>query len=147
MICKENGIGIEGCYVQNSTSEVIPLGGNIFFYYNSSSIFILYSFKIKNFFNLESRIINNQKHSCESLDGGKIRYMIHCKLYYFLTLNLILVLGCRKDNNVFGRGQVWTDAHIRYQCTNEGTTKVLGEKFKISIIFQDALMMMVYLLI
>lgn len=27
---------------------------------------------------------------------------------------------------MFGRGQIWTDSHIRYQCTSEGTTKVLG---------------------
>lgn len=42
-----------GCYIQNSGTDVISLGS--------------------------SKIINNNKHNCELLDGGKIRYTINCK--------------------------------------------------------------------
>uniref|UniRef100_A0A915D277 Abnormal cell migration protein 18-like fibronectin type I domain-containing protein n=1 Tax=Ditylenchus dipsaci TaxID=166011 RepID=A0A915D277_9BILA len=69
LVCKENGVVIEGCY-NNSKPEAF----------------------------------------CELMDNGKIRY----------TINL---LGCRKGNEMYGEGQIWTDKHIRYQCSNQGTTR------------------------
>ncbi|KAI6171406.1 hypothetical protein M3Y97_01041000 [Aphelenchoides bicaudatus] len=87
LICKENGIAIAGCFIQNQTTEVIMLG--------------------------ESRIIGNHKHSCELLDGGKIRY----------TVNL---LGCRKEDKMYSEGEIWTEKHIRYQCADTGNPVVLG---------------------
>ncbi|KAI6188871.1 hypothetical protein M3Y98_00401000 [Aphelenchoides besseyi] len=87
LICKDNGIAIAGCFVQNRTDEFIMLG--------------------------ESRIIGNHKHNCELMEKGKIRY----------TVNM---LGCHKEDNVFTEGQIWTDKHIRYQCTESGNPKVLG---------------------
>ncbi|KAH7731661.1 Protein Y37D8A.3 [Aphelenchoides avenae] len=86
LICKDNGIAIEGCFVQNRTDDVIMLG--------------------------ESRIIGNYKHNCEVMDKGKIRYTVH-------------LVGCRKGEDVYHEGQIWTDKHIRYQCLN-GAAAVLG---------------------
>ncbi|CAD5221979.1 unnamed protein product [Bursaphelenchus xylophilus] len=87
LICKDGGVAISGCYVQNRTDDVIFLG--------------------------ESRIIGKHKHNCELMDGGKIRY----------TINL---LGCRKGDEVYSEGQIWTEKHVRYQCGDQGQTKVIG---------------------
>jgi len=39
------------------------------------------------------------------------------------------VIGCRNGSEEFRPGQIWTDQHIRYQCSPEGETKVLGAVF------------------
>lgn len=36
----------------------------------------------------ESRIIGNHKHSCELLDGGKIRYTVNCGVFLRFLLPL-----------------------------------------------------------
>uniref|UniRef100_A0A1I7Z5E1 Abnormal cell migration protein 18-like fibronectin type I domain-containing protein n=1 Tax=Steinernema glaseri TaxID=37863 RepID=A0A1I7Z5E1_9BILA len=36
------------------------------------------------------------------------------------------LIGCRKEDEIFNEGQIWTDKHIRYQCLGEGALKVLG---------------------
>ncbi|KAI1725314.1 hypothetical protein DdX_01970 [Ditylenchus destructor] len=87
LVCRETGVAIEGCYVQNSPNEVIVLG--------------------------ESRIIGNHKHSCEVVEGHKIRYIIN-------------MLGCQKGNQMYREGQTWTDKHIKYQCMEDSTTRALG---------------------
>uniref|UniRef100_A0A914YI72 Abnormal cell migration protein 18-like fibronectin type I domain-containing protein n=1 Tax=Panagrolaimus superbus TaxID=310955 RepID=A0A914YI72_9BILA len=87
IICKENGPVIEGCYIQNRESDIVLLG--------------------------ESIIIGKQKHSCEVMPYGKIRYTINA-------------LGCRKGEEIYSEGQIWTDKHIRYQCVESGVTRVLG---------------------
>uniref|UniRef100_A0A914C4U4 Abnormal cell migration protein 18-like fibronectin type I domain-containing protein n=1 Tax=Acrobeloides nanus TaxID=290746 RepID=A0A914C4U4_9BILA len=61
----------------------------------------------------ESVVIGQHRHTCEILAKGKVRYTVN-------------VLGCRRDQEVYSEGQIWTDKHIRYQCTETGTTKVLG---------------------
>lgn len=81
----------------------------------------------------ESRIIGNHKHSCELLDGGKIRYTVNRE--YGLRILKVpsslsnLVIGCRKEDQVYNEGEVWTEKHIRYQCTDTGNPKVLGISF------------------
>lgn len=45
----------------------------------------------------------------------------------------ILVIGCKKDDEFFNEGQIWTEKHIRYQCTSDGTLKVLGELYLIAL--------------
>ncbi|KAL4002596.1 hypothetical protein ACH3XW_4105 [Acanthocheilonema viteae] len=59
------------------------------------------------------RIVDHYLHKCELLDQGRVRY----------TANLI---GCKKDNEFFNEGQIWTSEHIRYQCTSYGIVRVLG---------------------
>ncbi|VDN89669.1 unnamed protein product [Brugia pahangi] len=59
------------------------------------------------------RIVEHYLHKCELLDQGRVRY----------TANLI---GCKKDNEFFNEGQIWTSEHIRYQCTSYGIVRVLG---------------------
>ncbi|VDK62099.1 unnamed protein product [Onchocerca ochengi] len=59
------------------------------------------------------RILDHHLHKCELLDQGRVRY----------TANLI---GCKKDNEFFNEGQIWTSEHIRYQCTSYGIVRVLG---------------------
>uniref|UniRef100_A0A9J2PW63 Abnormal cell migration protein 18-like fibronectin type I domain-containing protein n=1 Tax=Ascaris lumbricoides TaxID=6252 RepID=A0A9J2PW63_ASCLU len=59
------------------------------------------------------RVIAHYRHNCELLSQGKVRY----------SVNLI---GCKKDDEFFNEGQIWTEKHIRYQCTSDGTLKVLG---------------------
>ncbi|VDO25133.1 unnamed protein product [Onchocerca flexuosa] len=59
------------------------------------------------------RILDHYLHKCELLDQGRVRY----------TANLI---GCKKDNEFFNEGQIWTTEHIRYQCTSYGIVRVLG---------------------
>ncbi|VDN41554.1 unnamed protein product [Gongylonema pulchrum] len=41
-------------------------------------------------------------------------------------MSLIAVVGCKKDNEFYNEGQIWTTEHIRYQCTVEGIIRVLG---------------------
>lgn len=76
-----------GCFLQNSPREIIVLG--------------------------ESRIVGNQKHSCEIVEGHKIRYIIN-------------MLGCQRGKQMYREGQVWTDKHIKYQCMEDSTAKALG---------------------
>ncbi|VDM42414.1 unnamed protein product [Toxocara canis] len=59
------------------------------------------------------RVIGHYRHSCELISEGRVRY----------TVNLV---GCKKDDEFFNEGQVWTEKHIRYQCTSDGTLRVLG---------------------
>uniref|UniRef100_A0A914LVD0 Abnormal cell migration protein 18-like fibronectin type I domain-containing protein n=2 Tax=Meloidogyne TaxID=189290 RepID=A0A914LVD0_MELIC len=63
----------------------------------------------------ESRIISDRRHSCELTENGKIRYVIN-------------FIGCFNSNGSaeYKPGQIWTEKHIRYQCSREGMTKVLG---------------------
>uniref|UniRef100_A0AC35EZF8 Uncharacterized protein n=1 Tax=Panagrolaimus sp. PS1159 TaxID=55785 RepID=A0AC35EZF8_9BILA len=84
---QQNGPVIEGCYIQNRESDIVLLG--------------------------ESMIIGRQKHSCEVMPYGKIRYTVNA-------------LGCKKGEEIYSEGQIWTDKHIRYQCVESGVTRVLG---------------------
>uniref|UniRef100_A0A914LUD8 Abnormal cell migration protein 18-like fibronectin type I domain-containing protein n=1 Tax=Meloidogyne incognita TaxID=6306 RepID=A0A914LUD8_MELIC len=63
----------------------------------------------------ESRIISDRRHSCELTENGKIRYIIN-------------FIGCFNSNGSaeYKPGQIWTEKHIRYQCSREGMTRVLG---------------------
>ncbi|TKR75923.1 hypothetical protein L596_017144 [Steinernema carpocapsae] len=87
LICRQNGIGIDGCYAQNASDIVIPLG--------------------------QIQVIGNYRHNCEILERGRVRYAVN-------------LIGCRKGNEIFNEGQIWTDKHIRYQCLGDGALKVLG---------------------
>uniref|UniRef100_A0A915PH74 Hsp70-interacting protein N-terminal domain-containing protein n=1 Tax=Setaria digitata TaxID=48799 RepID=A0A915PH74_9BILA len=62
------------------------------------------------------RILDHYLHKCELLDQGRVRY----------TANQLAVVGCKKDNEFFNEGQIWTSEHIRYQCTSYGIVRVLG---------------------
>ncbi|KAE9554793.1 hypothetical protein FO519_001990 [Halicephalobus sp. NKZ332] len=87
LICREAGVSIEGCYIQNKNEELLLLG--------------------------QSVIMGKEKHSCEYMENGKIRYTVHA-------------LGCKKGDEIYNEGQVWTEKHIRYQCSETGVTRVLG---------------------
>uniref|UniRef100_A0A7E4VA34 Beta_helix domain-containing protein n=1 Tax=Panagrellus redivivus TaxID=6233 RepID=A0A7E4VA34_PANRE len=86
LVCKDNGVAIEGCYLQNR-DDLILLG--------------------------QSVIIGRQKHTCEVMNQGRIRYVVNA-------------LGCKKGDEIYGEGQIWTEKHIRYQCTESGLVNVLG---------------------
>ncbi|PAV81899.1 hypothetical protein WR25_17313 [Diploscapter pachys] len=61
----------------------------------------------------ESRIVDGKRHECQDLGPGKVRYTVK-------------MLGCVRDGQQFGIGQLWTDKHVRYRCQNDGTLEVLG---------------------
>lgn len=46
---------------------------------------------------------------------------------FIFLLEEVTVIGCKKDNEFFNEGQIWTSEHIRYQCTSYGIVRVLGE--------------------
>ncbi|MFH4979577.1 hypothetical protein AB6A40_006286 [Gnathostoma spinigerum] len=100
LACREEGIIIDGCYLQN-TDEWMNVNS--------------------------TRVIGHYKHSCQLVGVGKVRY----------TINLD---GCRKGNQFFNEGQIWTDRHIRYQCSNDGTLKVQGEVNEINTDFLTAVL-------
>jgi len=50
-----------------------------------------------------------------------------------ITFAILIVIGCFNSNGSaeYKPGQIWTEKHIRYQCSREGMTRVLGEfKYK-----------------
>ncbi|PIO59596.1 hypothetical protein TELCIR_18939, partial [Teladorsagia circumcincta] len=85
LTCGRDGIVIEGCYLQNS-GEYLMAG--------------------------ESRIVNRQRHECEVLGDGRVRYQVK-------------VIGCVRDGQQYNIAQVFTDRHVRYQCKNDGSLDVL----------------------
>uniref|UniRef100_A0AC34PWF3 Uncharacterized protein n=1 Tax=Panagrolaimus sp. JU765 TaxID=591449 RepID=A0AC34PWF3_9BILA len=85
--CGERGVTIVGCYIQNRDEDIILLGKSI--------------------------IIGKERHSCEYMQNGKIRYTVNA-------------LGCKKDDEIYNEGQIWTEKHIRYQCSETGVIRVLG---------------------
>ena len=47
----------------------------------------------------------------------------------YLNSNFIVslaALGCKKGDQIYSEGQVWTEKHIRYQCSETSVIKVLG---------------------
>uniref|UniRef100_A0A158PAC8 Beta_helix domain-containing protein n=1 Tax=Angiostrongylus cantonensis TaxID=6313 RepID=A0A158PAC8_ANGCA len=86
LTCGQDGIVIEGCYLQNSI-DYLMTG--------------------------ESRIIGRERHECEMLGDGKVRYQVK-------------VIGCVWEGEHYSIGQVFTDKHVRYQCKNDGSLDVLG---------------------
>ncbi|VDM57290.1 unnamed protein product [Angiostrongylus costaricensis] len=86
LTCGRDGIVIEGCYLQNSI-DYLMTG--------------------------ESRIIGRERHECEILGDGKVRYQVK-------------VIGCVWEGEHYSIGQVFTDKHVRYQCNNDGSLDVLG---------------------
>ncbi|ETN84543.1 hypothetical protein NECAME_17113 [Necator americanus] len=86
LTCGQDGIIIEGCYLQNS-AEYLMAG--------------------------ESRIVGRQRHECEVLSDGRVRYQVK-------------VIGCVREGQHYNIAQVFTDKHVRYQCKNDGSLDVLG---------------------
>ncbi|RCN51542.1 hypothetical protein ANCCAN_02208 [Ancylostoma caninum] len=86
LTCGRDGIIIEGCYLQNSGDYL--LAG-------------------------ESRIVGRQRHECEVLGDGRVRYQVK-------------VIGCVREGQHYNIAQVFTDKHVRYQCKNDGSLDVLG---------------------
>ncbi|PIO57194.1 hypothetical protein TELCIR_21402, partial [Teladorsagia circumcincta] len=84
--CRNDAVGEGwGCYLQNS-GEYLMAG--------------------------ESRIVNRQRHECEVLGDGRVRYQVK-------------VIGCVRDGQQYNIAQVFTDRHVRYQCKNDGSLDVL----------------------
>ncbi|KJH50864.1 hypothetical protein DICVIV_03014 [Dictyocaulus viviparus] len=86
LTCGRDGFAIEGCYMQNSDGYL--MAG-------------------------ESRIVGQQRHECETLGDGRVRYQIKA-------------IGCMRRDEHYSIGQIFTDKHVRYQCKNDGTLDVLG---------------------
>ncbi|EPB79608.1 hypothetical protein ANCCEY_01304 [Ancylostoma ceylanicum] len=86
LTCGRDGIIIEGCYLQNS-GDYLVAG--------------------------ESRIVGRQRHECEVLGDGRVRYQVK-------------VIGCVREGQHYNIAQVFTDKHVRYQCKNDGSLDVLG---------------------
>uniref|UniRef100_A0A1I7YG60 Beta_helix domain-containing protein n=1 Tax=Steinernema glaseri TaxID=37863 RepID=A0A1I7YG60_9BILA len=51
LVCRQNGIAIDGCYAQNASDMVIPLG--------------------------TVQVIGNYRHNCELLEMGRVRYAVN----------------------------------------------------------------------
>lgn len=75
----------------------------------------------------QSRVIDNHKHSCD-VEDGKIRYTVNrtSEQKELISSICCLVIGCHRGDEAFIEGQIWTDKHIRYQCTDSGNPRVLG---------------------
>ncbi|MCP9259334.1 hypothetical protein DINM_002287 [Dirofilaria immitis] len=103
---KDDNIPVMRCYARN-TDITIPIG--------------------------TERILDHYLHKCELLDRGRVRYTANCIIPSFYRRNHrgcfdfnFTVIGCKKDNEFFNEGQIWTSEHIRYQCTSHGIVRVLG---------------------
>uniref|UniRef100_A0A915P117 Abnormal cell migration protein 18-like fibronectin type I domain-containing protein n=1 Tax=Meloidogyne floridensis TaxID=298350 RepID=A0A915P117_9BILA len=66
------------------------------------------------------------RHRCE-VKGQTVTYEQKSTCYEN-GIHYDIVIGCFNSNGSaeYKPGQIWTEKHIRYQCSREGMTKVLG---------------------